>query len=284
MNNITSQLPFGGLFSRNSSGSDIGAAAYSREQSVRASESLEAGLVIETSEGDLVTLSASSFSELDAFMYDSAGVVRTEAGTALYSEQQRGITLASGQSFSFTVEGDLNKEELKDIESILKGLDGVISEMRQGDMGDALKEAMKLGDYDTVSSYAADITYERSVEVSSSVAAVAQTHSRDRYDSGAEGLEEPIGVSDGGGGSLSASGDPELDFARLLNKMLKRFGLIEGGNSLSVKNPVEQLFQHHQDDSREKNEPEFIQDILTRGLSSVESLFEILAAGEDSDD
>lgn len=147
--------------------SDAQFSSYVRKQSVSAYESLDAGLTIQTKEGDLVTLTSNTYAQVDAFMYNSKGILQTDSGTTAVTRNQREITLTSGDSFSFSVVGDLSEEELQDIEAIVKGIDEIISEMAQGDMDDAVSKALSMGGYDSVSMYSADITYQRSYAMTS---------------------------------------------------------------------------------------------------------------------
>lgn len=133
-------------------------ASSSSELSVASYSSLDAGLTIQTREGDMVTLSTSQYSDLEAYEYSSRGVVSNEDGYAAASYNRREITLITGETFSFAVEGDLNEEELEDIESIIIGVDNIIGEMMEGDLQDAVSQAMRMGHYDSISSYEADIT------------------------------------------------------------------------------------------------------------------------------
>ena len=217
------------------------AAGYMKAQSFKAQESLQTGLVIETKEGDKITLNSNSFSQIDAFRYDSKGVVRTEGGQAYYSQSQREITLASGESFSFSVQGDLSEEELEDIEDILKGVDEVISDMKQGDMKGALHEALEMGDYDTVSAFSADIRYQVSYEM------VSQT---------AASVTQSVPVLGGGEGpkTIPPHGErgvtpekkgPFVDFEKFFKKLMKQFEDHEEKQVGFAKDPIEKLFQHH---------------------------------------
>ncbi len=148
---------------------DIQFLNYAKKQSVKADESLDAGLTIQTKEGDLITLTANSFFKLDAFMYNSRGLIQTKSGGEAVTQNQREITLTSGESFSFSVAGNLNEKELVDIENIVKGIDGIISEMSRGNMNDAVNKALSMGQghYDTVSMYSANISYRRSYTIAS---------------------------------------------------------------------------------------------------------------------
>ena len=138
--------------------SNNSSASSSSELYVNSYSSLDAGLTIQTREGDVVTLSTTQDSQLEAYEYSSRGIISNKDGYAAASYNVREITLSTGETFSFTVEGDLNEEELEDIESIITGVDNIIGEMMDGDMMDAVSEAMRMGYYDSISSYEADIT------------------------------------------------------------------------------------------------------------------------------
>lgn len=164
MNSIQNQPMASGMPQPYSSLSDARVASYMRKQSVTATESLNAGLSIQTKDGDLVTLTSSSYSHLDASTYNSKGVLQTGGSSVITQVNQQEVTLASGESFTFSVVGDLSEEELADIEDIVKGIDEIIAEMAEGDMEEAVEKAMEMGSYDSISMYSADISYERTVE------------------------------------------------------------------------------------------------------------------------
>jgi hypothetical protein len=138
---------------------------HARKQSVNAYERLDTGLTIKTREGDIVTLSSNSFSELNSFEYNSRGEIHTDSGSARISQHIREITLTTGEQFSFSVQGDLNEQELADIEAIVRGVDGIVAEVAEGDMEEAVEKAMSMGNYSSVSMYSADISYQRSYAV-----------------------------------------------------------------------------------------------------------------------
>ncbi len=150
---------------------------HSRKQSVNAYESLDAGLTIQTREGDIVTLSSNSFSEFNAFEYNSQGQIQTDSGYALISQHTREITLTTGEQFSFSVQGDLNEQELSDIAAIIQGVDGIVAEVAEGDMDEAVEKAMAMGSYSSVSMYSAEISYERSYAVTEETRSVASSPS-----------------------------------------------------------------------------------------------------------
>jgi len=172
MNNI-SHNPSTELLSNRGNLQNTQFSGQSRKQSVNAYESLDTGLTIKTREGDIVTLSSNSFTELNAFEYNSRGKIQTDSGTARFSQHIREITLSTGDQFSFSVQGDLNEQELADIEAIVLGVEGIAAEMAEGDMGGAVEKAMSMGNYSSVSMYSAEISYERSYSVTDETRSVA---------------------------------------------------------------------------------------------------------------
>lgn len=145
----------------------------SSRQTVNAYESLDTGLTIKTREGDIVTLSSSRFAQFNSSEYNSRGEIQTDTGNALITQHTREITLTTGDQFSFSVQGDLNEQELADIEAIVKGVDGIVAEVVQGDMEEAVAQAMAMGNYSSVSMYSADISYERSYSMTEQTSSVA---------------------------------------------------------------------------------------------------------------
>ena len=77
MNNTAIPPPLSEFFSRHHSLSDFRSSTDVKEQSFKSHESFETGLVLQTKEGDQITLSSSSFSQMDALTYDSKGIVQT---------------------------------------------------------------------------------------------------------------------------------------------------------------------------------------------------------------
>lgn len=277
MNSLSHSTPFSALPSRQNALSDYRSAGYVQQQSIKARESLDAGLVIQTKDGDQVTISSSSFNQMDAFLYNSKGYVQNENGTAAFGTSHRELTLASGQSFSFSVEGSLSEEELKDIENILKGIDGVISKMTTGDMAAAMDKAMKMGGYDTVSAYSADISYQQSYEMNSVEAATAtrslpSLHDTEPQPAVAAAREEIAGED--------ALLQPALqdyglfrDVDSLFNRIMEQ---VEQYNDRIIglaRKPVNQLFGHHLLQRDDDDGEQFV-DTLGAVMAEVDSFIE----------
>lgn len=268
MSNITNQLPQMGLSPRHNSQPDTFSSAMVREQSVKYNENLDTDLVLETREGDKVTLSANSYSRMDAYLYDSKGMVQNEAGTALYSESIREITLASGQSFSFSVEGNLSEDELADIESLLQGLDGVIYEMKQGDMFGAMDEAMEMGGYESVASFEANISYQQSYQMSSAVAAATTQALPAKGD----------GVESGNAIDQPTQGTHKdkfvADFDKFFEKLVKQFDNHDDKLVGLAKDPINKLFGHHLQKKDDEDSTGSMYQVLKEAMERIDTLID----------
>jgi len=223
MSSIQSGSLTAGPSLRQSALSDSQFSSYVKKQSYSAYESLDAGLTIKTREGDLVTLSSNTYSKLDAYMYDSRGVLQTESGRVAVTQNQREITLESGESFTFSVSGELSEEELLDIEAVVKGIDEVIAEMTAGDMEDAFDAALSMGGYDTIEAYSADITHTKSYAVTTEIEAVTS------------GIE------------AAAAGSMENFF----EKMAEKIENLDEKLVDKAQAPIEDLFRHHLEKMKE---------------------------------
>lgn len=235
--------------------SDAKFSSYVREKSVSAYESLEAGLKIQTKEGDVVTLTSSSYAGFNAYMYNSRGILQTESGSAVVKNNQREITLESGETFSFSVSGDLSEEELADIENIVREIDEIISEMAQGDMEEAVEKAVAMGDYDTVSMYAADLSYQRTYSMASEIKAAALETAPATAENNYEILPEEETI-------LSSAKEPFRPYpenrvprkqkantirniSQFVERMAEKLEKHEDKLAAKARQPVEKLFQHH---------------------------------------
>ena len=126
------------------------------------SNNQEMKVSIVTKEGDKVTLSLASksaaFSAIDEQMGDDG------QGNISYEKNQVTLGLYE-REMSFTVEGDLSKEELRDIRKVMKGLDKMMSKFVGGQMSAMAAQAGKLKGLDSIAGLEADMSYERTVLV-----------------------------------------------------------------------------------------------------------------------
>lgn len=275
MNNIDNQFPLTGLSHRQNSLPDYRSAGYVKEQSFTSHENLDTDLVIHTKDGDRVTLISNSYSQTDAYTYDSKGMVQTEAGTAAFSNSYRDISLASGKSFSFTVEGDLNEDELKDLENMLKGLDGIISDVTTGDMNGAIKGALGLGGFDSFSAFSVDINYQKYVEVTTSMAATS-TQSIPANGNNAEQSKQPQ-LS-----QLLEDLEPQpknkqlvFDFDKLFEKIINQLDYHDEKIVGFGKNPINKLFKHHLNEiENDKDKAPPLSQIIEKAMDETESFID----------
>jgi hypothetical protein len=133
------------------------------------SENISTSLTIKTAEGDIVQLSTNSFYDFKSLLYNRKGQIYSNAGIITNQENYRQMTLTSGESFTFSVKGHLNAEELNDIEKIVKQIDHIIYDMKQGDMDNAIKKALNMGGYDTISGFSADLSVKQSYSMISQI-------------------------------------------------------------------------------------------------------------------
>ncbi len=246
MSSIPSQSAPAGLSSLQHALSDAQYSTYARQESVRAKESLNAGLTIQTREGDLVTLNASSYAEFDSHSYNSQGVVQTEDGRAVALQNYREMTLASGERFSFSVEGNLSEEELQDIEAIIGSVDGIIEQMTEGDMEEAVDMALNMGGYSTISSYSADISYERfysrTTRAVGQVGSVPALNAGDsNHITGLPAPDNPVSQPE----SPAASQDLFGNITRLMEEIARNLQDQDDALLAKSREPLDRLFSHH---------------------------------------
>lgn len=112
-----------------------------------------------TAEGDKVTIS------LDAKMAALSGSyeksVMDEQGYA-YQKTEIAFSLYE-RNMTFTVEGDLSDDELKDINKALKSLDRMMNHFVNGNLKPMLADAEKMKGLETISELTATMSYEREV-------------------------------------------------------------------------------------------------------------------------
>lgn len=218
---------------------DLSAGFASREQSLSAYKGMDAGLTIQTREGDVVTLSANSLAEFQAYEYNSRGVVQGENGTQEVSSHTREISLYTEDAFSFSVVGDLNEQELADIEAIIKGIDGIIGEMARGDMEGAVGKALSMGGYDSVAMFKADITVERGYAYSESI------QGRAMGDQSRPDLMAPQGDLMVSPGPDDQQPSQALHVPSFIDKMAQFLEEQEKTLLAKAAQPLEELFNHH---------------------------------------
>ncbi len=125
---------------------------YEKDSSISKSESLTVdhqkskNISIRTSEGDVVTLSSSEKFHTGYYSYQD---VTSGNGNLSYQEGKQ-IEFSAEKAFSLSVEGDLSKQEIKDIKKSLKLIDKIIKGFQSGNIEKVLKNVSKFEKLDTI--------------------------------------------------------------------------------------------------------------------------------------
>lgn len=128
---------------------------------IKVSQSQTADITIVTAEGDTVTLSSSKSAELSFATYNAQAQVGGSSGTISGMSTE----LHRTSDFSITVDGDLNKAELKDIRSAIRTIQKAANDVLKGHDEKAAARTTKLADLDQLASIDADLEFNREVSV-----------------------------------------------------------------------------------------------------------------------
>jgi len=125
----------------------------------------QSGLSIVTAEGDKVTLSTNTAFQGTGIQYNARGVLEGQALTL------RANTLES-ESISqrqVTIEGDLNEQEVKDIQKIIKQVSGLRNDVKSGNLKAAVANGQQISASGTIASIDVKIQHAESIRLSQSV-------------------------------------------------------------------------------------------------------------------
>ena len=115
------------------------------------SQSQSTDITLVTAEGDTVTLSSSFEREVKFETYNSRG------------ESASMLSKSSSSSFSLSIEGDLDRKELRDIRNAIRTIEKVNRTLMRGDLEKAAHQAEKLQRLDTIASLDAELLMTRQV-------------------------------------------------------------------------------------------------------------------------
>jgi hypothetical protein len=142
-----------------------------RVSGVAVSNDFSGRLAVTTTEGDRITLSADLETDFRSGSYQS----RVEAGGTTGNAGATYSHYTIQQNFGVTVDGDLNKEELHDLETLFRNISNIFRGFFQGHDKEARRHTTKLAEgftgLDSLSSLDVSLEAVRSVVV---VAAVSQ--------------------------------------------------------------------------------------------------------------
>ena len=142
---------------------DTGGINYSTLQSTHLTTSRQqsADVTIVTAEGDKVVFSSSSQFQATYVTYDS--FARTKGEFALF--QGESFDLNTNRELIISVDGDLNKQELKDIKKALRTIGKIMRDFLSGDIGHAVAKALKIGKLESILSFEASLQFEQSISL-----------------------------------------------------------------------------------------------------------------------
>lgn len=141
---------------------------------IAASSTESKGITIFTDEGDKVTLSydqqmQASYADLKALSYQGNFTISENQAAVkeiLSRIQRESFQLEESRNLIITVDGDLNAQELADIQKAINAIDGIMTDLLQGgSISDAMTEAAGIRDLESIASLEADYRYEKAVWV-----------------------------------------------------------------------------------------------------------------------
>jgi hypothetical protein len=134
---------------------------YSTSQFTRATTSHQQNTdaTIVTAEGDRVMLSWSSQSQTTYTIYNSLARITGES-TWLQGSQ---FLLETHRELTISVDGDLNLQELRDIQKAIKTVNSIIRDFLSGDIAHAVAKGLKIAQLESLSSLEASARFEQSV-------------------------------------------------------------------------------------------------------------------------
>ncbi len=152
-------------YEKNNSTSELSPDTYEKSSSASKSESLKVDLerskniTINTSEGDVVTIS--SLEEFHTGYYSYQDVTSGNGNMSFQESKQ--FEFSAEKTFTLSVEGDLSKQEIKDIKKSLKLVSKILSGYQSGDIKKVLKNVSKIGKLDTIANLEAAMQQVSSV-------------------------------------------------------------------------------------------------------------------------
>ena len=194
-------------------------------------------ITIFTDEGDKVTLSydhqtQASYANLKALSYRGNFAISEDQAAAkeiLAKIQGERFQFEDSQTLTITVDGDLNEQELADIQKAIKGIDEIMTDLLQGgEVSEAMIEDSDIRDLESIASLEADYRYEKTVQIEQIALKESKTYSR---------YELPENVTPDKQGKRIDS------FMKLIDKMSK---IVEDSNVKPAKffRPLKRLFEN----------------------------------------
>ena len=175
---------------------DFSASNYSCSELTRISvpEQQNKDITIFTEEGDKVTLSSekqtqafySNFSDVSCQKFSGVSDKYSMDISNYTATENRNFEYEKNGSFSISVEGDLDKQEMQDIKKAIKSIDKIMTNLLSGgNFSKAADKTMRLVNLDSISGIAADYSYEKTISSEHMALEKISTYSK-------EGLQEDV--------------------------------------------------------------------------------------------
>ncbi len=212
--------------------------SYSGRQltQVSASQHQNKDITIFTEDGDTVTISFDQQSQ--AFYSNYSGFSHQKiSGTydnyaidgnkyAVFQDERFGYD--NSRSFSMSVKGDLNEQELKDVRKTIKAIDKIMTNLLYGgDISEGVAKALKLVNLDSISGFTANYSYENAISVEQAAVEEVSTYSK-------EGLAE----------NVTPVITNEFDYIKNLIDEMVKIVRDSGIKPSKTINPIKKLFSH----------------------------------------
>ncbi len=133
----------------------------SQTQLAAISSSRSIDLDLMTEEGDKVTL---SFDAKGSALYAASGAVRA-SGDGVSVQWSELNAAAFERDLSLTVEGDLNRQERREIRKVLRTIHKMMNQFVKGKLDPMMSKAKKLEDLETIDNVTLSMSYERQVVI-----------------------------------------------------------------------------------------------------------------------
>jgi hypothetical protein len=158
MTSIVSSLPGAPQFSPSFL---PGGQSQTNQTTLQASSSTTANLTVLTADGDRITISRKSDTQVAYSNYNALG--QTDGQAVSYREQSLGFDRQS--QFQLSVEGDLSQQERADLDRLVKKIDRVIKDFLKGDTEGAIAKALQINKLGSLSSVDLSVEHTESLTV-----------------------------------------------------------------------------------------------------------------------
>ena len=206
-------------------------------------------ITLVTEEGDRVTISSSVQHQTVYSTYEGMSQYTAFATSENPGMEKNDLAWFEGEQFEYendsnltiSVDGDLNKQELKSIRKVVKTIDKIMTDILYGKhIPDGLAKALEINNLSSITSLEANYQYEETVLVEQTAIQEAVTYSQD-------GLAEPV----------EPPTDTELPIENAIDEMITSVKDSGVKPSKFIK-PVTQLFANmlnHLPDGNHQNNP-----------------------------